>query len=233
MRWVDERGAAVGGCVCCRIVLMVDPIQLLIFISRRTGGARARDVGGGRGPAERHGQGTHTCIYIHTCTCICIHTHAMSCPIPNMTLHHIRTNKTITNNKQQVCGPLAHGWCKSEAGVHRLVRISPFDANARRHTSFAQVRKWMIGSVFVLHSEADGLPYIHPHPLSQANQPNKQTQVRIYPDAQEDDEGEEAIQPKDLRIDTFRSQGAGGQHVNTTDRCVQVGGGTRWFWLTD
>lgn len=40
---------------------------------------------------------------------------------------------------KQVCGPLAHGWCKSEAGVHRLVRISPFDANARRHTSFAQV----------------------------------------------------------------------------------------------
>jgi len=40
---------------------------------------------------------------------------------------------------RQLSGPLAHGWCKSEAGVHRLVRISPFDANARRHTSFAQV----------------------------------------------------------------------------------------------
>jgi peptide chain release factor 2 len=81
-----------------------------------------------------------------------------------------------------VNGPYAFGYLKTEGGVHRLVRISPFDANKRRHTSFA--------SVFV------------------------------YPDIEDDIEI--AINEADLRIDTFRSQGAGGQHVNTTDSAVRI-----------
>jgi peptide chain release factor 2 len=79
-------------------------------------------------------------------------------------------------------GENAYGMLQSEIGVHRLVRISPFDANARRHTSFA--------SVFV------------------------------YP--QVDDEIKIDIKPDDLRIDTFRSGGAGGQHVNMTDSAVRI-----------
>ncbi len=82
----------------------------------------------------------------------------------------------------EVRGERAYGYLKSEVGVHRLVRISPFDANARRHTSFA--------SVF------------------------------IYPEA--DDNVEIDINEKDLRIDTFRSSGAGGQHVNKTDSAVRI-----------
>jgi peptide chain release factor 2 len=81
-----------------------------------------------------------------------------------------------------VQGPYAYGYMKSESGVHRLVRISPFDANARRHTSFA--------SVFV------------------------------SPEIDENIEIE--INESDLRIDTYRSSGAGGQHVNKTDSAVRM-----------
>jgi peptide chain release factor 2 len=82
----------------------------------------------------------------------------------------------------KIVGANAYGWLKTESGVHRLVRISPFDANARRHTSFASV--W------------------------------------VYPVV--DDKIEIAINDKDLRIDTYRSSGAGGQHVNKTDSAVRI-----------
>jgi peptide chain release factor 2 len=82
----------------------------------------------------------------------------------------------------EVNGENVYGMLLSEVGVHRLVRISPFDANARRHTSFA--------SVFV------------------------------YP--QVDDEIKIDIKPEDLRVDTFRASGAGGQHVNRTDSAIRM-----------
>jgi peptide chain release factor 2 len=81
-----------------------------------------------------------------------------------------------------VKGHNAHGWAKTESGVHRLVRISPFDSNARRHTSFASV--WVF-------------PVI-------------------------DDRIEIDVKESDCRIDTYRSSGAGGQHVNTTDSAVRI-----------
>ena len=79
-------------------------------------------------------------------------------------------------------GHNAHGWAKTELGVHRLVRISPFDSNARRHTSFASV--W------------------------------------VYPVV--DDRINIEINEADCRIDTYRSQGAGGQHINTTNSAIRI-----------
>jgi peptide chain release factor 2 len=82
----------------------------------------------------------------------------------------------------EIDAPFAFGYLQSESGVHRLVRISPFDAQKRRHTSFA--------SVFV-------------YPLV-------------------DDDVSVVIDPGDLRVDTFRAQGAGGQHVNKTDSAIRI-----------
>ena len=87
--------------------------------------------------------------------------------------------KSIT---YKITGHNAYGWLKSESGVHRLVRISPFDSAAKRHTSF--------------------------------------TSVWVYPVV--DDNIEIEVNPSDIRIDTYRSSGAGGQHVNTTDSAVRI-----------
>jgi peptide chain release factor 2 len=88
----------------------------------------------------------------------------------------------IKSATYKMSGVNAYGWLKSESGVHRLVRISPFDSNARRHTSFSSV--W------------------------------------VYPVV--DDNIEIEINPADIRVDTYRSSGAGGQHVNTTDSAVRI-----------
>jgi len=88
----------------------------------------------------------------------------------------------IKSAAYKISGPNAYGWLKSESGVHRLVRISPYDSAARRHTSFSSV--W------------------------------------VYPVV--DDNIEIDVNPSDIRIDTYRSSGAGGQHVNTTDSAVRI-----------
>jgi peptide chain release factor 2 len=82
----------------------------------------------------------------------------------------------------QVSGPSAYGWLKTESGVHRLVRISPFDANSRRQTSFASI--W------------------------------------VYPVV--DDNIEIDVREADLKVDTFRASGAGGQHVNKTESAIRI-----------
>ncbi len=88
----------------------------------------------------------------------------------------------IKSAAYKITGHNAYGWLKSESGVHRLVRISPFDSAAKRHTSFSSV--W------------------------------------VYPVV--DDNIEIEVNPSDIRIDTYRSSGAGGQHVNTTDSAVRI-----------
>jgi peptide chain release factor 2 len=88
----------------------------------------------------------------------------------------------IKSAAYKISGPNAYGWLKSESGVHRLVRISPYDSAARRHTSFSSV--W------------------------------------VYPVV--DDNIEIEVAPNDIRLDTYRSSGAGGQHVNTTDSAVRI-----------
>ena len=88
----------------------------------------------------------------------------------------------IKSAAYRISGLNAYGWLKSESGVHRLVRISPFDSAAKRHTSFSSI--W------------------------------------VYPVVDENIEIE--INPSDIRLDTYRSSGAGGQHVNTTDSAVRI-----------
>jgi len=88
----------------------------------------------------------------------------------------------IKSSILKITGPYTYGWLKSESGVHRLVRISPFDSGARRHTSFASV--W------------------------------------IYPVI--DDSVKIDVQEKDIRVDTYKSSGKGGQSVNTTDSAVRI-----------
>jgi peptide chain release factor 2 len=96
--------------------------------------------------------------------------------------HHSGEQAGIKSATVLVKGENAYGNLKTESGVHRLVRISPYDSNARRHTSFSSV--W------------------------------------VYPEVDEDIDIQ--IDDKDLRIDTYRSSGAGGQHVNTTDSAVRI-----------
>jgi peptide chain release factor 2 len=87
--------------------------------------------------------------------------------------------KSVTLNIQ---GPYAYGYLKAENGVHRLVRISPFDSNARRHTSFASITVW----------------------------PEVSEDIQVV------------IKDEDIKLDTYRASGAGGQHVNKTDSAVRI-----------
>jgi peptide chain release factor 2 len=88
----------------------------------------------------------------------------------------------IKSSVIKISGEFTYGWLKKESGIHRLVRISPFDSNKKRHTSFASV--W------------------------------------VYPEI--DDKIDIEINESDLRVDTYRASGAGGQHVNTTDSAVRI-----------
>ena len=96
--------------------------------------------------------------------------------------YHEGEEAGIKSATMQITGENAYGWLKTESGVHRLVRISPFDSQARRHTSFASA--W------------------------------------IYPVV--DDTIEIEVTDADVRIDTYRASGAGGQHINTTDSAVRI-----------
>lgn len=101
------------------------------------------------------------------------------CDVVDMVSGDVAGIKSIT---LKFSGPFAYGYAKAERGVHRLVRISPFDSNARRHTSFA--------AVDITAEISDDIDII--------------------------------VRPEDIRVDTFRSSGAGGQHVNTTDSAVRM-----------
>ncbi len=100
----------------------------------------------------------------------------------NLISEHKGDEAGIKSSTIKIEGQYIYGFLKSESGIHRLVRISPFDSGARRHTSFASV--W------------------------------------VYPVIEDNIKVE--IMEKDLRIDTYRSSGAGGQHVNTTDSAVRI-----------
>jgi peptide chain release factor 2 len=96
--------------------------------------------------------------------------------------YHAGEQAGIKSATMMLKGENAYGWTKTESGVHRLVRISPYDSSARRHTSFASV--W------------------------------------VYPEV--DDDIDIVINESELRIDTYRASGAGGQHINTTDSAVRI-----------
>ena len=100
----------------------------------------------------------------------------------NIISEHKGDEAGLKSSTIKIEGDYVYGFLKSESGIHRLVRISPFDSGARRHTSFASV--W------------------------------------VYPVV--DDDVNIEIKEKDLRVDTYRSSGAGGQHVNTTDSAVRI-----------
>lgn len=106
---------------------------------------------------------------------------AHGCKVTLMEMHN-GEEAGIKSATIEIKGENAYGWLKTESGVHRLVRISPFDSNAKRHTSFASV--W------------------------------------VYPLI--DDNFEVDVNESELRIDTYRASGAGGQHVNTTDSAVRI-----------